>query len=356
MRFFYLLIAVLSFSFIHAGSVMTLDKGKTPILTDSHRLQSIESRLDHIEKTGFQKDNAAFGFLSLDYLYWRAQMNNWVYTDELLSGTFGQDGGNPVSKSIMGEPAWKSGIRVAVGFSNLFDWTITGVWTYLHNKSTSQDDHSNQVNSYVMLEHVSLSKTTSLVNFHIGDIELASNYLFSKTVSFRPVLGIRGAWIKNNMHLMGLNLPAIAKTLFDHNFHGYGLRAGAFGAYLFGCSGLEIFGGFSASLLYGKVKTTNLINVTGEADPTENQTVTALADYNDLKSTIQLMAGLNWKYKFDCDSKSFGIHAAWEMNYWWDQMDNFQYIFMGSEGGFEIIGREDALIFSGVNVGMTFEY
>jgi hypothetical protein len=327
---------------------MALDSGRI-----NHKSSDLECRLSQLEAkvNGFKTYNPVYGSFSVDFLYWRGDGNNWFY------GFTGSGDGGTVN-IFRGSLKWKPGVRVALNFSGLYDWTIGAEWTYYHNDSRVDTTKPIQPVVGALISSDLTSKVK--LDYNTIDLNFGSNFRLNHTFEFNPYFGVRALLIKrsNSLDASGLTLrnpTAIEVSLKNLvKFNGYGPRLGLLASCNFGESGFSFYGAFSGALLYGRSKTkilTSTIGGSGGGGPAE-----IIDSLHDLKATFQFLAGMNYKYYFDHNNKSFFIRAHWENNYYWDLTDSFAFLQTSESGGASFSDSFEAVILNGVNVGIGFEY
>lgn len=331
---------------------MSMDAGMITHKSDVEcRLSQLEARVD-----GFKTHNPVHGDLSIDLLYWRGGGNDWAYgyTGE------GEDGGFVTIQR--GNLDWDPGVRVALSFSGLYDWTGGLEWTFYNNSSKIHTTKSLQPIVANMLSNDLTAKVK--LEYNTVDLIFGSNFRLNHTFEFKPFFGARGAWIKRSYQIeaSGMTLahtgsPSRAASV-DYKvpikFSGYGPRLGFNASCNFGESGFSIYGTFSGSLLFGKMHTKIEVDYTSAGGGDGGGPGSITDSLHDLKANVQFLAGINYKYTFDCDTKSFFIRAAWENNYYWDFADVFSILATGDSGSF--LSSYEALILNGITLGIGFEY
>jgi len=311
-----------------------------------HEVQALKERVDQLGKTS----NPTYGWIDIDYLCWKGTGTEWNYA-------MGYPSAN-VSQIIRGEPKWSSGGRVELGISNLYNWTIAAIGTYFHNNSSAKSYGGSSLETTESFTTVSTINSYSKLQYGTADLEIACNYDLNKTFTVKPIFGARGAWIKNRyiFDTVGTIESAPSQQILEqnHKFCGGGPRLGLKGIAKFGDSGVNFFGLFSASLVYGKVKAeqpqTTIVN-----SPLSGST-NLVQYYNDLKASIQLVVGGEWKYLFDHDTKAFALHVAWETNYWWFQKDAYDFFMIPGNSKPEYLNSFESIVLHGINVGIGFDF
>jgi hypothetical protein len=375
MRFAYLLLPVMATCFVSSGfsaaesqddKLVTMSTyndglGEKPGLKS--RVQGIEDRLGKLEKTkGIRTDNPLHGYLNLDVLVWKAQGRDQYYA--LMSDMPPRsDGSAAVSGRIQrAKSEWKPGSRFEIGFSTVHDWNVGAIWTFYHNNSCSS-----KVSTTQELEPFFITNwpTRSVYHYHLNyntvDLQFASNCCLTRNLILKPFIDVRSAWIKasDRIRFSGLQatrtgVPVDATVTMKYSWVGFGPRVGAGAMYKFGHSGFSFFGDFSGSLLYGTARLKE--STQSNSDIETNQQVIHASYleqrdlFGDLKPSIELMLGANYKWEFSHGKKAISLHAAWETNYWWDLKDYFA---SPDNLAFEM---SSALWLMGVNIGLGFDY
>jgi hypothetical protein len=295
-------------------------------------------------------NNPYMGYVYVDYLYWAAKktgvfldMNHYVDNNLDISG-------HPLEL----KSKWTSGVRGEVGFSNIFDWMIDGSFTYYSNhRHVHYRPQWATATSLVRFNNddaINSSDTYSKITYWTADIDIATIFNFSSSVSFKPIISVRTGSFKTKLNYFAVlsdidtgELDQIIEAHYPIKFLGVGPKAGLNAYFKFGKTGLNILGGLNASLLYGKTHFSDYLKI--------QNTSTLLSDvtghYKDLKATLGLLMGAEYRYFFDDDKMAVMVRANWETNYWWDLTDHYQPT--------EFICSK-SLILYGVNVGIGFEF
>jgi hypothetical protein len=304
-----------------------------------------------------ETQNAHLGFLYVDYLFWKAQNNDWCwgikYTDE---PTALRD-----LEGLRGKATWGSGVKAQLGFSKIFDWTISGVYTHFKKTSHAKEMGDQITTLFFPLSHRLGAASKMKVNYNVADLEFAGSSFLSKTMLFKPIIGIRGAWFVNSYHNISYGLiegtgtvtrplvPFTAYVDLPQHFWGFGPRAGAQVSFQVGKTGLSFLGSLTGSFLTGKMKLSHRIKTVKEDTIGTVVVVSKRFDRaRDLKVSLQAILGAEWRYFFDCHQKDLFVHLQWEGNYWMGQ-GNYIRLF-----GSDLLQK--AFFLHGINFGIGFDY
>ncbi len=301
--------------------------------------------------------NAINGFTNVEFLYWRAEGDRWVYAYTLDSGQALIAPGNLDAqttgvKTLRGKAEWKPGARVELGYSTAFHWNISGIWTYYHNRSVSTYRADNGLAGNIVLAGTH-AHSVSRINYNVGDLQFSSCFQLLKNLSLKPYFSVRGAWIEQNQRNRFTGSP-IPTGLFNGTYRqaidwsGYGPRLGMDVACHFGKTGLSFFGGLSASLLFGNLHTKINLDYLGTLAPVFVETRDRS---HALKTNLQALIGADMKWWFDHCKKAIALYAAWETNYWW----HIEALTPLRANLTNYLTSQD-LILSGLSAGLAFEF
>jgi Legionella pneumophila major outer membrane protein precursor len=188
------------------------------------------------------------------------------------------------------------------------------------------------------------------ITFQTLDIEIGRAYYIGRTLSFRPFLGMTGAWIgqKADIDYKGNSIPsgAVDNLSARNDFKGAGPRVGAGSNWHFG-EGLSLFGNGALVLAVGHF---DLKNHQSQADV---ETIHLASDLNLISPTLSLIAGLAWDRNFLRDTRHVGLSAGFETQYWWrqNQLERF------TDSSTPLFVRTDGdLAFYGLTVRGRFDF
>lgn len=327
-------------------------------LSTSTRLRKAEDAIQELKKSRGTR-NSHCGYLNVDFLCWRGQGSDWGFAgvDDIMSNPR-----NVGIKGVRGEPKWKPGIRMEVGFSTPLDWNISFLWTYYHNRSTSAIAKQAGIEDPFFDLFGTTYSSASHINYNTLDLELSTNLSLLNYFTYKPFIAARCLLLRNGYrnHLDGglpVGMSGIspdATNVIHHHFWGLGPLVGSTAYFRLGKSGLDLFGTLAASLLCGRVSLKQDVgqNVTFSTTQTGPAFNFEFRDaFYDLKTSLQLLLGLQWKKWFDHDKRAVSLDVSWEANYWWDQTDDG---LAGAFGAGSIFS--EAWILYGANFGLGFDF
>lgn len=302
-----------------------------------------------------ETENAQMGFLYIDYLFWKAQNNDWNWANTGHTG--------PIQFEdligLRGRPNWGSGCRFQVGFSKIFDWTISTIFTH-YKKSTKERNVPGAISRFYPSQYHVGTSSKSNIHYNVADLEFAGSSYLNKTTLFKPIIGVRGAWLVDSYHHRidtltrgtgTVHSPLVPVTIYDSipiHFWGFGPRLGSTITYKVGDTGLNFYGTLTGSLLCGKLKDGHRIKrIVYDTIGTFTSIYDFKDHFRDLKATIQLIIGGEYRYFFACHNKDLFVRLSWEGNYWIDQGNYSR--------EFEILTQR-SLFLHGINLGMGFDY
>lgn len=340
----------------------------TLILTDSYAYRRDEMEKVQTEKKDEKpkkscKKNSGVFFVA-DFLYWKIRNNSWIFA---LNPTYEKLTSPIYTKYDTMRPDYKlePGLRIGMGYSFSHDtWDIYADWTYTHSKTKSSfvsDDKKILISTFAgSVDIGSLSGKWDL-DYHTWDIECGRSFHPGIYFSWRPFIGIRGTYFKQIFHTYAADpdddtptsqqiFPLSVKA--HDQFWGVGIRAGLDAKVQF-CNYFGLFGKVSGAILYGEVDAPNILttNIGQAPNLPDNAGETHLDiknKYYESKPTAQIMLGLEGGSGFCNNSKYFGIKAAFEINYWWDQ-ENSHTLGMSRDYG-------TPLEFAGLTISARLEF
>ncbi len=328
-------------------------------LPKSNKVERSESQMMNIdvEKLVVSK-NSINGFVNLELLYWRAEGDRWIYGYALDSrqqliapGSLG--GQTSGIKTIRGKAKWKPGARLELGYATAYNWNISGIWTYYHNRSVSNHRADNGLAGNIFLGGTG-AKSVSKINYNVGDLQFSSSFQLLQNLCLKPYFSARAAWIEQNQRNTYTGDSILPAGVFNGTYRqatdwsGFGPRLGLDIACHFGKTGLRFFGGFSASLLYGSIHMKTNLDYLG----TLGSVFVETRDRSHaLKTNVQALIGADMKWWFDHCKKAISLYAVWETNYWW-HMEALTPLRANLTNE---LATQD-LTLSGVSGGLTFEF
>lgn len=285
-----------------------------------------------------------------DALYWFASETvDWAFT------TAGDQNFKTHYKTISFH--WDPGFRVGLGYNMLHDqWDTQLAYTRFNTEAEARA--SGAVTSGFLAARLSLlepfrtGKIRYDIHFNIFDWDLGRNFLVSKSLSFRPNIGIKGGWINQKMRLKwtipnfaGLGFLYSASESVKNNFRGGGPKGGVNTKWIFGSingHAFSLVGDFAAAFMWGRWTLrddfTDLF-LTHTSIPMKNHTFGAFM--------VQALIGLGWDFNFDKDRSRLALKLGYEIQDWLNQFQVFT----------NIAGTDNAdLILQGLTVDLRFDF
>jgi hypothetical protein len=288
---------------VGAAEPRTKRKPEQPLTLEAISEKNIQGKWQgrdapHLHRGGFSVEG--------DLIYWRADEGGLEYAT-----TAGNDVESPNIR-------WSPGYKVGIGY--LFEqhdfWDLFLRWTAFQTKQHGKKEGTLLpwwAPTMVGPSAISASADWKL-RYDVIDLELGHDYFISKAIVCRPLVGVRGAAIRQH-YKAGYEIPIAADrvpTSFKakNNFEGIGVRAGAQMGWYF-VEDWSIFGTLSGSLLYGRFKVTEHVN--GFTSETIKQTLSRVAP------NLEAGLGLQWETFLSCDRYRIAITLAYEFSEWFSQ-------------------------------------
>lgn len=277
-------------------------------------------------------------FLTGDFLYWRANVNEIPYA--LKAPIHDQASFYPVGGTLKNPDfEWNYGFRIGAGWNTCHDdWDLFAEWTRIHLSAHGHDKSSGTkflfptyADSIMGAAPVTTAKEHWHLHLNIIDLELGRECYLGKAFTLRPHAGIRTAWIDQHFNFdykgqLTIDPSSFNDVKYHNDFWGMGLRGGIDSQWELAW-GISIFGDFAISLLYGNFsinrenKLSALFLGTQFAFDKTNHDSFHLA-----RAIADLAMGLRWDYMFLKERYHIGLQAGWEEHIFWGQ--NQLYNFM----------------------------
>lgn len=277
-------------------------------------------------------------FVSGDWLYWQANETGLSYAIDnedfdILNDTIMGSG-----KTAQPKFDWHSGLRLGIGYNLPHDeWDAQFIWTWYEglgeNRVQSKTDsptilptfvHPNVYNAQSIAACLS-ADANLFMHLNLLDLELGKQFRLSKSLSLKPYLGIRNAWLNQNYNIQYENLfDKTAELILDeystsikNNFWGIGILGGLGSDWNLKW-GLSLFGDFAFSLLYGFFDTSyteSYITPTGAG----NLVVSDSNSFKAGRAIADLQLGLRWISNCLKDRLTVVLQAGWEHHMYFSQ-------------------------------------
>jgi len=251
---------------------------------------------------------------------------------------------------------WAPGFRLGFGYNMLHDdWDTQASYTWFQSKAFGET--SGLVTSAFLAARLSLlepfktGKASLHIHYNMFDWTLGRSFFTSKSLLFRPSIGLRGGWINQKIlstwtipDFIG-PLPLIANETIKQSFQGGGPTANARAKWCFGTLRKHFFylsSEFVAGYLWGHWEI---------RDKFLDSLLTAIyvntADRNFGSFLLRANLGLGWDANFDHERAHFELRLGYEIEDWLNQ---FQ-IFSDASGS-----QNNDLILQGLHLGLRFDF
>jgi hypothetical protein len=316
----------------------------------------------------YQVDNGWNFFLNTEFLWWVAKEDGLYYAQGGFKGTHDSPPPPNARKSFDGhlqkvKPHFRPGFRIGIGGNMPYDeWDIFLNWTWI--KSHARDASRGHLLTLWGHPGITDKKRTrrnttdgahsahALWSLHINilDLEMGRSFWVGKHFSLRPFLGVRGAWIDQDLKIhyrYTTKRATDGKIKAESDFEGGGIRTGLDMRFAL-LNGWSFYGIASASMLYGFYDC-------DFHERWESKRVGESRDgFHNAASTAQLALGVRWDTYLHNDRYHVGLYAGWEQNIWFgiNKMNHFFHNL--SEGNLEQMNGDLSL--SGGTFGVRFDF
>ena len=378
----------------------------TPLKTPSNinaevdRLNAISVETIHGDVAGktpafLTTKNCDF-FITGDLLCRKVKLDNLDFVTKLTynySNVPVEDSSIITMKENIYEPhfRWGWGFRVDAGyvFSSRDAWEVDLVWTYLYDKAHQSVSTPTSLPGAVVANVPATALLSSWPNllatppniistffssassqwrlhFNTYDFELARNYFLSRYISIRPLIGLRGAWIKQH-YLVDyaqpgnavVTAPSVASMDAKQTYWGLGPRLGV-DVFMHATKHWGFYGNLSGSLLYGQFKVSQLYSslfATGTGVTQDFLQVKTSRDPYRTRVNIDAGVGTQWETFLD---KKQRYHLTWglgyEIAYWFgfNQLERTQTVI--DANGHDVLEENGDLGMQGWNFHIRFDF
>ncbi|HKZ00270.1 MAG TPA: Lpg1974 family pore-forming outer membrane protein [Rhabdochlamydiaceae bacterium] len=272
-------------------------------------------------------------FVTGDFLWWQAEQDGLEYAvvTDVYTGPESVYNHGRV-KEIGFE--WGPGFRVGLGYNLPWDgWDLYANWTHFHKDSHSHVSAPSDKNvSPVWSAYLNTPKNRASeasahygLTYNILDLELGRNFFASHSLSLRPFIGIRGAWIDQDVRYEYENLQVVVPPKDEHNklkndFNAGGFRAGFNTTWHF-TRNWGIFGNIAASLMYGEFHVAQKLHWPNAFGAIIDQK----EEIDLVRGNLELGAGLLWEAYFSKGRYHLALTAAYEVLQWFSQNQLLQF-------------------------------
>ncbi|MBS0650420.1 MAG: hypothetical protein JSR93_04595 [Verrucomicrobia bacterium] len=303
----------------------------------------------------FQLQHANRIFLECDFLYWRAEMDNIEFA---VSSTSPNDADVGEMSQMTGgkwldiDFEWGPGFRVGIGYDTPYDcWDLFLSWTRFNHSSSG---HAHQPSggglaatwfTFATLLGINCEKASGHwdLNYNTLDLMLSRTFFVSRALTLRPGLGIRGAWIDQDMRyhysgvdyifLHGFGAPlGPEKVKLSNDYHALGILAGLGLDYCFNRH-WSIYGNLAGSLLYGTFEVHEHLKTKGINLYSRHVSYQFSEDRDRLKTNVEMGIGLKWETDLNHKKVHLSFFAGYEFLVWFNQNQLKNFWFSGLDNG-----------------------
>ena len=253
-----------------------------------------------------------------DALFWQAQQLG-TYAFGTTTGT--SSGGK--EKFLVFSFPWNWGLRTGIRYDTSYDhWNTQLYYTWFRTHATSGTNNAepflignynaNGLNAY------SKGNLRWSLLFNMFDWELGRDCLVSKTVLFRPFLGLKGGWIYQNINAHFRSPGLRASEHVKNDFYGVGPKGGLDGKWKLGRLNAHVFsliGDFAGAFLWGRWTIKDVFRSSARAPL---KTIFPSKTYGAFM--IEALMGLEWDFHFNKGRSQFSVRAGYEVQFWVNQL------------------------------------
>ncbi|MBS0651044.1 MAG: hypothetical protein JSR93_07780 [Verrucomicrobia bacterium] len=229
---------------------------------------------------------------------------------------------------------WDFGVRAGFGYRFEGDrWDIRLYYTWFKTEGKDSSFASNadsNVTTALLGEWLTFgfASNSGRIQWRIVlnsvDWELGRDCPVSKGLSFRPYLGVKGAWIYQKVHSHWTSKQFKANENLKNDFWGIGPKGGVDTNWLLGSvnnHSFKLFGDTYLALLGGcwtlkDIQKTSMNSSLAGVNPT-----TWAATF-----MFYGVMGFGWDVMFNKNRSNFGVRMGYEFQYWYDQLKIFTFL------------------------------
>ncbi len=314
----------------------------TILVCSSVYLEASQETLPVLEKEESLKPNVQ---VSADFLYWTArEAGSDVWAEVITShGTTSLDDLRAVSFG------WDPGFRVGVGYKTRYDfWDTKFTYTWFYTKGKDQVNssagtvHSSYTGGFLIDNTTGVgisgpayqaAKIAWKIRFNIFDWELGRKYQATKSLSFRPFLGLKGGWINQSINsswfnpdlttFVGAEPFSVGYENLKNDFWGIGPSFGVdskWCLYSGTSNSLNLFGNLSGALMYGHWKFKDVYqNDIGQKINVGSSPISGGATMG------RLVMGLGWDVHLYKGRYLLSSKIGYEAQCWLDQLQYYSF-------------------------------
>ena len=309
-------------------------------------------------------------FAWADWLYWQPSetgLSYAIYNEDLDLSSDTLMGSGHVAQPKFD---WNSGIRLGLGYNLPHDqWDLTFLWTWYEGTGdgSEQSDKKNtpailpsfvHPNAYNDQSIVAALSANADISIHLNmlDLDLGKQVKLSQSVSLKPSLGLRSAWVNQTYSIEYQNLfdKTAERVLNDYRTHinndFWGI--GIFGGFSSDWSlkwGLSLFGEGDLSLLYGFFDNSyeeSFVTPKGNG----NIVISDTNNFHTGRVIADLTLGLRWTTLCLKERLKVILQTGWEQHVFFSQNQILRFVDGQAWGSF--VQNQGDLNFQGFSIGL----
>lgn len=279
------------------------------------------------------------------FLYWNAKADGFQFAEKAtLEGL--DPNGAPTMLNVKGTletpsfNTWDPGVQLGIGyiFPEREQWHAHLSWTHLNTSSRSSikildEDVSTKrliptLFPFLVGSLADRAAADWKLHFNILDLELDRQFFVGKWLFFKPKIGLRGAWIKQDFQAKYHAFFLTNTGSFDFNhiffckqsFGGVGLKFGTDAQFYLSPS-WSILGNFFSSFLWGSTKLEE--KATGRIFVSDTlsfpEAVKFSRKIDRIRTALDGQLGMQWQTYCYQGKYRFAISALYSISYWFSQ-------------------------------------
>lgn len=241
---------------------------------------------------------------------------------------------------------WDPGFRVGAGYTMMHDrWDTQIHYTWFNTQGTDSISslpgavHSSFLGNFYVnnpsgsgLSGPSYQKASIVwsIHFDMFDWELGRNFQASKSMAFRPFLGIKGGWIYQsidtkweNPALSGAEFYSVGIENLKNNFWGLGPQAGINTKWRLLTRqnrSFYLFGDFSGAIMWGHWSFGDVFD-----NDIQEKIVVNFDPVNSGASMLRSFMGFGWESSLRQHRSHFSLKFGYEAQFWLDQLQFYAF-------------------------------
>lgn len=293
-------------------------------------------------------------FITANFIYWEAIQGGMDLAipgqGTITAGSLTSAAPSAVGFELLKtEFEYKPGFQVGLGWRGHKDnWLVYAEYTWLHGTTHTSSESAPNPNvatvngvalpqNGIWLPMSWLPNASNDISNNISshwqykidlvDAQLSRPFYSGTNLTLEPFFGLRGAWIRQKLHLDATNLlvgsvPTLASPTRTAHYNSrsaaVGPRAGLNGNWLF-CYGLRVEGNIAASLLFTGYDVHQNVQSPDATGTFQFPVKTKIHDLNVLRPNLDMSIGAGWGMYFCCRSFHWDIAATYDFNIFWEQ-------------------------------------